>query len=276
MNRAALFDQIRLKQSFLCVGLDTVKTQLPAEVMQDDDPVFSFNKSIIDATANYAVAFKPNTAFYETEGSDGWRSLEKTVAYIKENYPEIFIIADAKRGDIGNTSTAYARAFFERMHVDAVTVAPYMGNDSVKPFLGFENKWVVLLALTSNSGSADFQNTPDVNGQPLFKKVIQTAASWAGADKLMFVAGATHPAELATIRAIVPDYFLLVPGVGAQGGDLEAVCRAGLNPQCGLLVNASRSIIYASKSADFAIQAAAEALKLQQQMKVQLQLAGLL
>lgn len=276
MNREQLFEQIQKKKSYLCIGLDTDTARIPRHLMSEDDPVFSFNKAIIDATAPYAVAYKPNTAFYETGGSRGWQSLEQTVAYLKESYPELFVILDAKRGDIGNTSAAYARAFFESMQADAVTVAPYMGEDSVKPFLGFKDKWVILLALTSNSGSADFQYYSDANGQLLHHAVIRKACIWASPDQLMFVVGATHPNELAEIRKIVPDYFLLVPGVGAQGGDLEAVSRAGLNSQAGLLVNSSRAIIYASHGHDFATSAAHEACLVQQQMEIQLSLAGLI
>ena len=276
MNSEQLFRQIQQKKSYLCVGLDTDKNRIPKHLLSEDDPVFSFNKAIIDSTAAFAVAFKPNTAFYESGGSRGWQSLERTVAYIREKYPDIFIILDAKRGDIGNTSAAYARAFFESMQADAVTVAPYMGADSVKPFLGFEEKWVILLALTSNTGSADFQYFADPQGQLLHHAVIRKACTWASPDQLMFVVGATHPQELAEIRKIVPDYFLLVPGVGAQGGDLDAVSRVGLNQRAGLLVNSSRAIIYASDGSDFDKAAAHEASLVQRQMETQLELAGLI
>ena len=276
MNRNTLVEQIKAKKSFLCVGLDTEKTRIPKHLLNDPDPVFSFNKAIIDATADFVVAYKPNTAFYEVNGSEGWLSLEKTIDYLNKNYSDIFIIADAKRGDIGNTSTNYAKAFFETLNVDAVTVAPYMGHDSVQPFLAFSGKWVVLLALTSNSGSSDFQYFADKGGETLYKTVIQRAVSWAGSDQLMFVVGATHPEELAAIRALIPDYFLLVPGVGAQGGDLTAVSKAGLNSQCGLIVNSSRAIIYASDGIDFAEKAAFESHKIQQQMLLELTTAGII
>ena len=266
MNKHQLFEQIKKKQSFLCVGLDTDIKKIPQHLLNDEDPVFAFNKAIIDATAKYAVAFKPNTAFYEVYGAKGWLSLEKTINYIKANYPEMFVIADAKRGDIGNTSANYARAFFETLKADAITVAPYMGVDSVEPFLGFEGKWVILLALTSNKGSRDFQYL-NAEGKELYKNVLLKSAEWAGSDKMMYVVGATHPEELGEIRQLMPDSFLLVPGVGAQGGDLQAVAKYGLNKDCGLLVNSSRGIIYASNGADFAEKAAEEALKLQKQME---------
>jgi orotidine-5'-phosphate decarboxylase len=276
VDRITLVEQIKAKKSFLCVGLDTEKPRIPKHLQNESDPVFSFNKAIIDATAEYVIAYKPNTAFYEVNGSSGWLSLEKTIAYLNTFYPDIFIIADAKRGDIGNTSTNYAKAFFETMDVDAVTVAPYMGHDSVQPFLAFNGKWVVLLALTSNSGSSDFQYVVDKQGETLYEKVIQRAISWAKDDQMMFVVGATHPEELAKIRSLVPDYFLLVPGVGAQGGDLTAVSKAGLNSQCGLIVNSSRAIIYASDGADFAEKAAYESHKIQQQMLLELTAAGII
>lgn len=276
MNSEQLFQQIRIKQSYLCVGLDPVREKLPAAVMSSDDPVFAFNKAIIDATAPYAVAFKPNTAFYETDGSLGWATLEKTVAYIRTKYPKMFVIADAKRGDIGNTSARYAAAFFNRLGADAVTVAPYMGADSVQPFLCFDGKWVVLLALTSNTGSADFQYIENKESLSLYKQVIQKATQWASPEQMMFVVGATHPDELGVIRQMAPEYFFLVPGVGAQGGDLDAVSNVGLNRRAGLLVNASRSILYASSGTDFAQKAAEEALMIQQQMKHQLELAKLI
>ena len=265
MNKQQLIEQIQQKKSFLCVGLDTDINKIPQHLLDAEDPVFEFNKQIIDKTAEFAVAFKPNTAFYEVYGTKGWQSLEKTVQYIKANYPEIFIIADAKRGDIGNTSANYAKAFFNTLKADALTVAPYMGKDSVEPFLGFEDKWVILLALTSNKGSQDFQylNTGD---KLLHQQVLQTATTWASSEKMMFVVGATHPEELGEIRKMLPDYFFLVPGVGAQGGDLQTVAKYGLSKECGLLVNSSRGIIYASNSEDFAERAAEEAQKLQRQM----------
>ena len=267
MKKAELVAQILKKRSFLCVGLDTDIEKLPAHLQQLPDAVFQFNKNIIDATAAYAVAFKPNTAFYESEGTSGWEILEKTIAYIKKHYPQIMVIADAKRGDIGNTSKRYAKAFFEQLKADALTVAPYMGLDSVQPFLGFENKWVVLLGLTSNSGSADFQQLKLENGRFLYEEVVSKAVSWAGSHQLMFVTGATKPEMIARIRSIAPEYFFLVPGVGAQGGDLNAVAEAGLNTEVGILVNASRSILYASSEVDFVEAAAAEARKLQQEME---------
>ena len=265
MNKQQLIEQIQKKKSFLCVGLDTDIDKIPQDLLAKEDPVFEFNKQIIDKTAQYAVAYKPNTAFYEVYGAKGWQSLEKTVQYIKANYPDIFIIADAKRGDIGNTSANYAKAFFNTLKADALTVAPYMGKDSVEPFLGFEDKWVILLALTSNKGSQDFQYL-NVGDKMLHQQVLQTATTWASSEKMMFVVGATHPEELGEIRKMLPDYFFLVPGVGAQGGDLQAVAKYGLNKECSLLVNSSRGIIYASNGPDFADRAAEEAQKLQRQM----------
>ena len=266
MNKSDIVSQIRAKRSFLCVGLDTDIKKIPQHLMTEDDPVFAFNKAIIDATAPYAIAFKPNTAFYEVYGAKGWLSLEKTITYIKENYPQMFVIADAKRGDIGNTSANYARAFFETLQADALTVAPYMGVDSVEPFLGFDGKWVILLALTSNKGSRDFQYL-NSEGKELYKNVLMKSTEWAGSDKMMYVVGATHPEELGEIRKMLPEHFLLVPGVGAQGGDLQAVAKYGLNSDCGLIVNSSRGIIYASNGTDFAERAAEEASKLQKQME---------
>ncbi len=265
MNKHQLFEQIKKKQSFLCVGLDTDINKIPQELMAFEDPVFEFNKQIINHTAPYAVAYKPNTAFYEVYGHKGWQSLERTIQYLKNNHPDIFIIADAKRGDIGNTSANYAKAFFNTLKADALTVAPYMGQDSVEPFLNFEDKWVILLALTSNKGSQDFQYL-NVGKQMLHQQVLQTATTWATSEQMMFVVGATHPEELGEIRKMLPDYFFLVPGVGAQGGDLQAVAHNGLNSECGLLVNSSRGIIYASKESDFAVRAGEEAKKLQAQM----------
>jgi orotidine-5'-phosphate decarboxylase len=274
MNKQQLFEQIKKKQSFLCVGLDTDINKIPQELLAFDDPVFEFNKQIINETAPYAVAYKPNTAFYEVYGAKGWQSLERTIQYIKINHPEIFIIADAKRGDIGNTSANYAKAFFNTLKADALTVAPYMGKDSVEPFLNFEDKWVVLLALTSNKGSQDFQYL-SVDKRMLHQQVLQTATTWATSEQMMFVVGATHPEELGEIRKMLPDYFFLVPGVGAQGGDLQAVAHNGLNDECGLLVNSSRGIIYASNGSDFAVRAGEEAKKLQGQMAELLKEKGL-
>ncbi len=267
MNKSQLLEQIKQKQSFLCVGLDTDINKIPQELLAMEDPVFEFNKQIINKTAQYTVAYKPNTAFYEVYGTKGWMSLERTIQYIHNNYPEIFVIADAKRGDIGNTSANYAKAFFNTLKADALTVAPYMGKDSVEPFLNFEDKWVVLLALTSNAGSKDFQYL-SVGDKMLHQQVLQTATTWADSEKMMFVVGATHPEELGEIRKMLPDYFFLVPGVGAQGGDLQAVAKNGLNNECGLLVNSSRGIIYASNGSDFAIRAGEKAKELQEQMAV--------
>ena len=275
MNANELFENIKRKKSFLCVGLDTDITKIPEHLFDSDDAMYEFNKSIIDATAEYCVAYKPNTAFYESLGSLGWDVLERTVDYIKANYPDQFIIADAKRGDIGNTSAMYAKAFFEDLDVDALTVAPYMGSDSVMPFLGFDDKWVILLALTSNKGASDFQFTAAEDGNRLFEKVLETSKQWAGEDKLMYVVGATQAAMLADIRKIIPDSFLLVPGVGAQGGSLDEVAKYGLNSRCGLLVNSSRNIIYASSDYDFAEAAGAAARNMQEQMQGILSSAGL-
>ncbi len=268
MNKKHLVDQIKKKQSFLCIGLDTDPDKLPQFLKNSDDAVFLFNKAIIDNTAQYTVSYKLNIAFYEAQGLKGWQSLEKTINYIRSEFPDILIIADAKRGDIGNTSANYASAFFDKLGADAITVAPYMGFDSVQPFLNFKNKWTILLALTSNSGSADFQYQEDKTGQKLYQTVISTATQWADSSQLMFVVGATHPTELAEIRKSIPDYFLLVPGVGAQGGKLQDVAKAGLNKDCGLLINSSRGIIYASSNEDFAEQAAYQAKLLQEQMQV--------
>ena len=275
MNKSQLFEQIKQKQSFLCVGLDTDINKIPQELLAMEDPVFEFNKQIINKTAQYAVAYKPNTAFYEVYGTKGWLSLERTIQYIHNTYPEIFVIADAKRGDIGNTSANYAKAFFNTLKADALTVAPYMGKDSVEPFLNFDGKWVVLLALTSNAGSKDFQYL-SVGDKMLHQQVLQTATTWADSEKMMFVVGATHPEELGEIRKMLPDYFFLVPGVGAQGGDLQAVAKNGLNNECGLLVNSSRGIIYASNGSDFAIRAGEKAKELQEQMAVLLKEKGII
>jgi len=270
MTRKQLIDNISRKRSFLCVGLDSDPLKLPACVIERTaspaQAMLEFNKAIIDAVAPYCVAFKPNTAFYEALGAEGWEVLEQTVAYIRKNHPDQFIIADAKRGDIGNTSALYARAFFERMNVDALTVAPYMGADSVKPFLGYDGKWVVLLALTSNPGSKDFQLLNTGGDRHLFENVLETAQSWANADEMMFVVGATQGELFADIRRHAPHHFLLVPGVGAQGGDLATVCRHGMTADCGLLVNSSRGIIFASKGDDYAEAAAKAAQSLASQM----------
>ena len=270
MNRQELVKQIKEKRSFLCVGLDSDIKKLPACLKDSDDAIFEFNKAIIDATAPYTVAYKPNLAFYEAFGVKGWISFEKTVKYIKEKYPEIFIIADAKRGDIGNTSALYARSFFEEMKVDAITVAPYMGQDSVSPFLSYEGTWVIVLALTSNPGSHDFQLTKDENGEMLFEKVLRTSQNWGSDQNMMYVVGATQGKSFENVRNIVPNHFLLVPGVGAQGGSLEEVCHYGMNNECGLLVNASRAIIFADNSDNFATVAGEKAKDYQLQMEEQL------
>lgn len=270
MNRQQIVEQIRKKGSFLCVGLDTDIKKIPQHLLNEEDPIFAFNKAIIDATAPYCVAYKPNLAFYESLGVKGQIALEKTIKYLKESYPEQFIIADAKRGDIGNTSNLYARSFFEYLDVDAVTVAPYMGEDSVKPFLGYPEKWVILLALTSNKGSHDFQLNLEENGKRLFENVILTSQTWAGTDEMMYVVGATQGKMFEDIRALAPASFLLVPGVGAQGGSLEEVCKYGMTEDCGLLVNSSRGIIYASNGTDFAEASAAAAKELAGEMAVML------
>lgn len=268
MTRQELISNIQRKGSFLCVGLDTDIRKIPASLLRENNPILAFNKAIIDATAPFCVAYKPNLAFYESLGVEGWLALEETVRYLRTNYPDQFIIADAKRGDIGNTSKLYARSFFEHLDIDAITVAPYMGSDSVTPFLGYPGKWVILLALTSNPGSHDFQLTVDRDGQRLFEKVITTSSQWAGPEEMMYVVGATQGKMFEDIRKVAPKSFLLVPGVGAQGGSLEEVCRYGLLPdgECGLLVNSSRGIIYASSGEDFAEAAAREAEKLAKQM----------
>jgi orotidine-5'-phosphate decarboxylase len=270
MTKEQLYENILSKQSFLCVGLDTDITKIPKHLLTGDDPVFTFNKAIVDATAACCVAYKPNLAFYESLGATGQITLEKTVHYIRQNYPEQFIIADAKRGDIGNTSEMYARAVFDYADFDAVTVAPYMGEDSVKPFLIYQGKWVILLALTSNKGSRDFQLTADAGGERLFEKVLRKSQEWSDDEQLMYVVGATQAIMLKEIRTIVPNHFLLVPGVGTQGGSLEDVARYGMNAQCGLLVNSSRQIIYASSSENFAEAAKKEARKLQEEMALYL------
>ncbi len=270
MDKRQLIENISRKQSFLCVGLDTDLRKLPAHLMNEEDPVFAFNRAIVDATQALCVAYKPNLAFYESMGVQGWISFEKTVKYIRERYPDQFIIADAKRGDIGNTSAMYARCFFEELGVDAVTVAPYMGEDSVTPFLTYKDKWVVLLALNSNKGSRDFQFMEDARGERLFERVLRRSLTWGGDGQMMYVVGATQGKAFEDIRKIVPDHFLLVPGVGAQGGSLEEVCRYGMNASCGLIVNSSRAIIYAGGGEDFAPAAAEAARKMQEQMAVEL------
>mgnify|MGYP004571363131 FL=1 len=276
MNRQQLIEQIKTKKSFLCVGLDTDLKKVPQHILNEEDPIFSFNKAIIDATAPYCVSYKPNLAFYEAFGVKGLISFEKTVKYLKENYPHHFIIADAKRGDIGNTSAMYARTFFEEYDIDSLTVAPYMGEDSVTPFLGYEGHWVILLALTSNKGSLDFQMTTDEKGERLFEKVLKKSQQWGTKDNMMYVVGATQGRMFEDIRKLAPEHFLLVPGVGAQGGSLEEVCRYGMTSDCGLLVNSSRGIIYASTGSDFAEVADQKAKELQKQMAVQLQSAGVI
>jgi orotidine-5'-phosphate decarboxylase len=272
MTRQELIFQIKQKQSFLCIGLDSDIKKIPTHLLDLEDPIFEFNKQIIDATKDLCVAYKPNIAFYESMGVSGWNSLQKTLDYIPN---DIFTIADAKRGDIGNTSIMYAKAFFENMSFDSVTVAPYMGSDSVIPFLEFEDKWAIVLALTSNKGGLDFQKIEDENGKQLFKQVLETSKQWGSDENMMYVVGATRTEELLEIRAIVPNHFLLVPGVGDQGGSLNDVAKYGLNSDCGLLVNSSRGIIYAGNNIDFAQKAKVEAKKLQQEMAVILSEAGL-
>lgn len=275
MTRQELIQNIKAKRSFLCVGLDTDLKKVPAHLLNEEDPIFAFNKAIIDATAPYCVAYKPNLAFYEAFGVKGLMAFEKTVKYIQENYPDQFIIADAKRGDIGNTSAMYARTFFEEYNLDSVTVAPYMGEDSVTPFLGYDGKWVILLALTSNKGSHDFQLTESTEGQKLFQKVLLKSQEWANNEQMMYVVGATQGQAFEEIRKIVPNHFLLVPGVGAQGGSLSEVCKYGMTQECCLLVNSSRAIIYADNTENFA-EAAAEAAKVvQQEMAVELDNKGI-
>ena len=270
MNRQELIEQIKTRKSFLCVGLDTDLKKIPPHLLNDDDPIFTFNKGIIDATAPYCVAYKPNLAFYEAFGVKGMIAFEKTVNYLNKYYPDHFVIADAKRGDIGNTSKMYARTFFEEYDVDALTVAPYMGEDSVTPFLGYDGKWVILLALTSNKGSHDFQLTADTDGERLFEKVIRTSQQWGDINNMMYVVGATQGNMFEDIRKVAPESFLLVPGVGAQGGSLEEVCRYGMTTDCGLLVNSSRGIIYASAGEDYAEVAGEKAHELQEQMAAEL------
>ena len=271
INKQQLISNIRSKKSFLCVGLDTDLKKIPAHLLQTEDPIFAFNKAIIDATAPYCVAYKPNLAFYECFGLKGWIAFEKTVRYIKENYPDQFIIADAKRGDIGNTSAMYARSFFEEMDIDSLTVATYMGEESVTPFLQYENKWVILLALTSNKGSHDFQLSEDKEGERLLEKVLRRSGEGASDESMMYVVGATQGRLFEDIRKIVPNHFLLVPGVGAQGGSLEEVCKYGMTKDCGLLVNSSRVIIFADLTERFAEVAAQKAIELQEHMAHELE-----
>lgn len=270
MTAQQLINQIQKKKSFLCIGLDVDLDKIPSHLLKEEDPIFAFNKSIIDATHHLCVAYKPNTAFYEAYGIKGWQALEKTINYLNNNYPEMYTIADAKRGDIGNTSTMYAKAFFKDLGFDSVTVAPYMGKDSVEPFLAFRDKHTILLALTSNKGAFDFQ-TKEVNGIELYKQVLQTSKTWVNSENLMYVVGATKAEYLADIRKIIPESFLLVPGVGAQGGNLQEVCKYGMTKDVGLLINSSRGIIYASQTDDFAKAAAEKAKELQMQMEEILQ-----
>ncbi len=267
MTTQQLVQEIHKKKSFLCIGLDVDLTKIPQHLLKLEDPIFEFNKAIIDATFDVCVSYKPNVAFYEAHGVKGWQSLQKTIHYLNAKHKDIFTIADAKRGDIGNTSTMYAKAFFEDLNFDAVTVAPYMGKDSVEPFLEFENKHAILLALTSNDGAFDFQ-TKNLEGKELYKVVIETSHNWKNSQKLMYVVGATKAEYFAEIRKIIPDSFILVPGVGAQGGSLKEVCKFGLNENVGLLINSSRGIIYASNEKDFAEKAREEALKVQQEMEM--------
>jgi orotidine-5'-phosphate decarboxylase len=270
MDQKGLFEKIVEKRSFLCVGLDSEIDKIPESLKKEKDPVFAFNKKIIDATHQYTVAYKPNSAFYECNGSAGWKSLEATVNYIKKNYPGIFVIADAKRGDIGNTSRMYAKTFLENMNFDAITVAPYMGEDSVSPFLAYKDKWAIILALTSNKGADDFQYHSD-DGIRLFQRVLTVSQKWGSTDNIMYVVGATHPEMLRDIRKWVPDHFLLVPGVGAQGGSLAEVAKYGLNSKCGLLVNSSRAIIFADNGSNFDKVAGEKAREMQAEMETYLQ-----
>lgn len=265
MTTQQLIDQIKIKKSFLCIGLDVDLDKIPQYLLKEEDPIFAFNRAIIDATHHLCVAYKPNTAFYEANGLTGWKSLEKTIQYLNQNHPEIFTVADAKRGDIGNTSKMYAKAFFEDLGFDSVTVAPYMGKDSVEPFLEFSEKHTILLALTSNEGAFDFQ-TKTIDGKEVYKCILETSKNWKNSDNLMYVVGATKAEYLADIRKIIPNSFLLVPGVGAQGGNIQDVCKYGMNDSVGLLINSSRGIIYASNGVDFAEAAAEKAKELQQEM----------
>lgn len=267
MNRKELFENIKRKKTFLCVGLDTDIKKIPVYLQEKEDPIFEFNKIIIDSTADLCVAYKPNLAFYESLGLEGWKAFEKTVRYIQAYYPDQFIIADAKRGDIGNTSEMYARSFFGHLDIDSVTVAPYMGEDSIKPFLGYPGKWVIVLGLTSNKGSQDFQFTTDINGERLFEKVMRISRKWADEDQMMYVVGATQGKLFEDVRKILPHHFLLVPGVGAQGGSLQEVVEYGINSSCGLLVNSSRKIIYAANDENFGAAAREEAKRVQEEME---------
>lgn len=271
MTREDLIEQIKIKKSFLCIGLDTDLDKIPPHLLTSEDPIFQFNKTIIDATHHLCVAYKPNTAFYEAYGTKGWESLKKTISYLNENYPEIFTIADAKRGDIGNTSHRYAKAFFEDLNFDSVTVAPYMGKDSVEPFLTFQNKHTILLALTSNIGAFDFQTKIGFDDSALYKRVIETSKNWENAKNLMYVVGATKAEFLGEIRKLVPNQFLLVPGVGAQGGSLATVCQNAMTQNIDLLINSSRGILYASNTMDFAAAAAASAADIQAEMAIEIQ-----
>ncbi|MDR1022698.1 MAG: orotidine-5'-phosphate decarboxylase [Prevotellaceae bacterium] len=266
MNAQQLYEQIQRKKSFLCVGLDTDAGKLPAHLQREPYPMLTFNKAIVDATAPYAVAYKPNLAFYEAHGADGWAQLEQTVRYIRQCYPEMLIIADAKRGDIGNTSRLYAEAFFGKMDVDAVTLSPYMGRDTVQPFLEYDGRWAVLLALTSNPSASDFELMSGENGEMLYERVLKTSMRWGNPNNTMYVVGATKAEMLSNIRRIVPEHFLLVPGVGEQGGSLNEVAKFGMNSRCGLLVNSSRAIIFADSSENFAATAGKKARDMQQQM----------
>ncbi|MFH1120419.1 MAG: orotidine-5'-phosphate decarboxylase [Bacteroidota bacterium] len=280
MNREQLIGLIRQKRSFLCVGLDSEIGKIPSHLLMNEDPVFEFNRQIIDATIDFTVAYKPNLAFYESRGIEGLKSLQRTMDYLSRYKGKCFTIADAKRGDIGNTSTQYARAFFDEkssgFSFDAVTVAPYMGEDSVSPFLKFDDRWVVMLALTSNKGAFDFQLTEDASGTPLYARVLKASMQWGNAGNMMYVVGATRASMLAGVRKIVPDHFLLVPGVGAQGGSLKEVAQYGMNPDCGLLVNTSRSIIFASGEKDFAVKAGVEANLMQSEMEILLKDKGII
>jgi len=270
MNRQEIISQIKTKATFLCIGLDPDIQKIPSHLLKGEEPLFAFNKAIIDATHDLCVAYKPNLAFYESCGLEGWKAFEKTVRYIREKDPTQFIIADAKRGDIGNTAEMYARSFYESLPIDAVTLAPYMGKDSVQPFLSYPGKWVILLALTSNRGSADFQMLEDAQGERLFEKVLRRSSDWGDESSMMYVVGATQGSLLQDVRKLVPRHFLLVPGVGTQGGSLKEVARYAMNDDCGLLVNASRQILYASKDEEFAQAARREAVKLQQEMQTHL------